>query len=227
MTDRERTESSLAILGVREGVSMQDLKRAFRRKVSALHPDVNPGDAIAAEAFKKVTAAYEHLKSLARESKKPASKEKSITQATPATYKPPRPAAQPAAGGAAAMPLDELALRLKHSQNIYVRFHAARAIGEIGGKEGVWALVQALEDADRRVVSEAVMALGKLRARLAAMPLIQLHKKNVPTHKRQIEWALEQINTPIAAKYLKQIGAAAPPPPDQKSETKKNNFNIA
>ena len=42
----------------------------------------------------------------------------------------------------------------------------------------------------------------------------------------QIEWALEEINTPIAAKYLKQIGAT-PPPPERKSDSSKNNFNIA
>ena len=225
MTGREKTEISLAILGVRDGVSMQDLKRAFRRKVSALHPDLNPGDPIAAAAFKKVTAAYEHLKSLAREEKKPARKETAITPASPATHKPPEPARPDS--GAAALPLDELVLRLRHSQNVYVRLHAVRAVGEVGGKEGVWALVQALDDADRRVVSEAVMALGKLRARLAAMPLIQLHKKNVPALKRQIEWALEQVNTPIAAKYLHQIGAAPPPQPDRKPAADKNNFNIA
>jgi HEAT repeat protein len=225
VSGRDKTENYLAILGLKEGASMQDLKRAFRRKAATLHPDVNPGDPIAAEAFKKVTAAYEHLKSLAREEKKPANRETSITQAAPATYKPPKPAH--ADSGAAALPLDELVLRLRHSQNVYVRLHAVRAVGVVGGKEGVWALVQALEDTDRRVVSEAVMAIGKLHARHAAMPLIHLHKKNVPALKRQIEWALDQINTPIAVKYLKQIGATPTPRQDQKSETSKNSFNIA
>ncbi|MFA6448288.1 MAG: DnaJ domain-containing protein [bacterium] len=225
MNGREKTESCLAILGVREGASMQDLKRAFRRKVSALHPDVNPGDPIAAEAFKKVTASYEYLKSLAREEKKPAKKETSIKQAAPSSYKPPKAASADAF--AKTLPLDELVLRLRHSQNVYVRLHAVRAVGAVGGKEGVWALVQALEDADLRVVSESVMALGKLRARLAAMPLIQLHKKKVPQLKRQIEWALEQINTPIAAKYLLQVGAATPPQPDSKPDASQSSFNIA
>ncbi len=227
MTQQDRTETSRAVLGIKGGASAQDIKAAFRRKAAALHPDLHPGDPVAAEAFKKVTAAYEHLKSLAREERKKPAKKNTVTQ--------PAPGARKASGTAApkkaaSLPMEELLLRARHSQNVYVRLHAVRAIGEAGGKAGVWALVQALEDSDRRVVSEAVMALGGLRARIAAMPLIQLHKKDIPVLRRQIEWSLERIGSPIAENYLRKIA-----PKDGKQQTDadraqqaaKNNFNIA
>jgi len=69
LAGREKTDNYLSTLGVKDGASLQELKRAFRRKVAVLHPDINPGDPIAAEAFKRVTAAYEYLKSRAREEK--------------------------------------------------------------------------------------------------------------------------------------------------------------
>ncbi len=205
MAGREKTDNYLAILGVKDGASLQELKRAFRRKVAVLHPDINPGDPIAAEAFKRVTAAYEYLKSRAREEKPQQVKETSITQAPRTAHRAPPYAAR--AAKAPPLPLDELLLRLRYSQNVYVRIHAVRAIETLGAKEGAWALVQALDDSDRRVVSEAVAATGKLRARIAALPLIQLHKKSPPALQRQIEWALEQLDSPISQKYLlKTVG---------------------
>jgi molecular chaperone DnaJ len=49
-----------AILGVAHDASADDLKRAYRRLVRELHPDVNP-DPATQERFKEITAAYEIL----------------------------------------------------------------------------------------------------------------------------------------------------------------------
>jgi molecular chaperone DnaJ len=49
-----------AILGVSQGASPDDLKRAYRRLAREFHPDVNP-DPGAQERFKEINAAYEVL----------------------------------------------------------------------------------------------------------------------------------------------------------------------
>jgi DnaJ-class molecular chaperone len=49
------------ILGLNRSASDEDIRRAFRRLAKELHPDLRPGDAAAAERFKKVTQAYEIL----------------------------------------------------------------------------------------------------------------------------------------------------------------------
>ena len=48
------------VLGLAQGASDSDIKRAYRRKARDLHPDVNP-DPEAQEKFKAVTNAYEVL----------------------------------------------------------------------------------------------------------------------------------------------------------------------
>ncbi|MBM3566007.1 MAG: J domain-containing protein [Alphaproteobacteria bacterium] len=47
-----------SVLGLKRGASAADIKAAYRRLARELHPDRQPGDARAEEAFKRVSAAY-------------------------------------------------------------------------------------------------------------------------------------------------------------------------
>lgn len=49
------------ILGVSRGATEDEIRSAFRKLAKANHPDVNPGNAAAAERFKKITAANDIL----------------------------------------------------------------------------------------------------------------------------------------------------------------------
>lgn len=55
------SENLYDILGVARTASDDDIRRAFRKLAKELHPDLNPGNASAAEKFKKVSAANEIL----------------------------------------------------------------------------------------------------------------------------------------------------------------------
>ena len=46
-------------LGVSRGASQDEIKKAFRKLAKELHPDKNPGNAVADERFKRVTAAFD------------------------------------------------------------------------------------------------------------------------------------------------------------------------
>ncbi|MBU2583434.1 MAG: J domain-containing protein [Alphaproteobacteria bacterium] len=48
-----------ATLGVSRDAADDDIRRAFRKLAKELHPDLHPGDATAADRFKRVSAAYE------------------------------------------------------------------------------------------------------------------------------------------------------------------------
>lgn len=50
-----------SVLGVTRSATDKDIQRAFRGLAKKLHPDLNPGDAAAAERFKKVSQAYDIL----------------------------------------------------------------------------------------------------------------------------------------------------------------------
>jgi len=119
---------------------------------------------------------------------------------------------KPSPGAAPTCTVEELVLRLKHSQNQYLRVHAARALREEGGREAVWALLPALQDPSAVVVAEAAAALGALRARIATLPLINLHRKSTGALRERIEGALRKIGSPMAAQYLS--GASGSPEQD-------------
>ncbi|MBT9176702.1 MAG: Chaperone protein DnaJ [Firmicutes bacterium] len=49
------------VLGVERSADEGDIKKAYRKLARQYHPDVNPGDASAADKFKEITEAYEVL----------------------------------------------------------------------------------------------------------------------------------------------------------------------
>lgn len=50
-----------SILGVPKSASESEIKKAYRQKAKVLHPDQHPGDKEKADAFKKLSSAYEVL----------------------------------------------------------------------------------------------------------------------------------------------------------------------
>ena len=57
------------VLGVQQGASESEIKRAYRRLARRFHPDVNPGDQAAAARFHQILEAYETLIDPARRSR--------------------------------------------------------------------------------------------------------------------------------------------------------------
>lgn len=49
------------VLGVRRNASVAEIRRAYQKQARRLHPDLNPGDPIAAERFRVVSRAFEVL----------------------------------------------------------------------------------------------------------------------------------------------------------------------
>src|SRR5262249_21169542 len=54
-------EDLYIILEVRRTASVNEIRRAFRKLARRYHPDVNPGDHLAEDRFKRITEAYEVL----------------------------------------------------------------------------------------------------------------------------------------------------------------------
>src|SRR6266566_2512827 len=49
------------ILGVDRGATPAEIKRAYKRLARKYHPDINPGDRMAAAQFRQIAEAYETL----------------------------------------------------------------------------------------------------------------------------------------------------------------------
>ena len=50
------------VLGVSPDASDEEIKKAYRRLAKQYHPDLNPGDPVAAQKMQQVNAAYEQIK---------------------------------------------------------------------------------------------------------------------------------------------------------------------
>jgi molecular chaperone DnaJ len=57
------------ILGLERDATLGEIKRAYRRLARRYHPDINPGDQLAAAEFQRIAAAYETLSDPARRSR--------------------------------------------------------------------------------------------------------------------------------------------------------------
>src|ERR1700692_2390521 len=49
------------VLGLERAPSVGDIKRAYKRLARRYHPDINPGDRMAAAQFRQIAEAYETL----------------------------------------------------------------------------------------------------------------------------------------------------------------------
>jgi molecular chaperone DnaJ len=49
------------VLGIERGATLNDVKRAYKRLARRFHPDINPGDRVAAAQFRRIAEAYETL----------------------------------------------------------------------------------------------------------------------------------------------------------------------
>ena len=49
------------LLGLDRGATLSDIKRAYKRLARRYHPDINPGDRVAAAQFRRIAEAYETL----------------------------------------------------------------------------------------------------------------------------------------------------------------------
>src|SRR6478735_3485997 len=57
------------VLGLPHGASDSEIKRAYRRLARRYHPDINPGDRVAADRFSQILVAYETLSDPERRSR--------------------------------------------------------------------------------------------------------------------------------------------------------------
>lgn len=211
MTNQEadKIRKYLAVLGLPENAGLKELREAYHQKAAILHPDKQPDDHVRIEAFKKVNVAYEHLKKHFRN----AAKNKQLEPVTPVQYsmdinKKPTAATMRQKHDTPDITVDELIFRLKHSQNKYVRIHAIKELEKHGCKEAAWALLPSLGDFEEEVALCSAGALGRMGARIATVPLINLYKKSSPSSRKIVVEALSSIGSPMAMNFLAKITPA-------------------
>jgi DnaJ-class molecular chaperone len=61
LLERPLSEDPYSVLGVSKDARPEDIQKAYRKLAKKLHPDLNPGNKLAEERFKSVSAAYDLL----------------------------------------------------------------------------------------------------------------------------------------------------------------------
>ena len=64
-------EDPYKVLGVSPDASDEEIKRAYRKLAKQYHPDLNPGDEVAAKKMQQVNAAYEQIKNPEKAQQRP------------------------------------------------------------------------------------------------------------------------------------------------------------
>ncbi|MDX2193903.1 MAG: J domain-containing protein [Gemmatimonadales bacterium] len=95
------------VLGVAEGASADDIKKAYRRLAKQYHPDANPDNPKAAERFKEVSEAYGTLSDAEKRKKYDTMRKLGAFDASGFSRASSRGAGAPAGGGAGGAPLDD------------------------------------------------------------------------------------------------------------------------
>ena len=87
---------------------------------------------------------------------------------------------------------------LRREQTAETRIAGTLVLGQLGSETAVPALLGLLDDSDPNVIYHAVEALGRLKARRAALPLAQLTRSGDPFLAFPALFALSQIEDPAA-----------------------------
>jgi curved DNA-binding protein CbpA len=146
MRGSEQWNEYASQLGLSPNASWEQIQGRFRQLVLELHPDVNSSPT-AAERFRKVALAYEHLVELRR--RRPLQSTEELAQ----MYDDPR---------IRRLSLSELGMRLHYSSSANVRSAAACLLGSIGSRESRRLLVATRRDPDETVRRIALDSLGKV-----------------------------------------------------------------
>jgi hypothetical protein len=145
MTAHGEVREHLQELGFQVPAAWEAVQSRYRQLVLATHPDLHPGDASCAERFRRVSAAYEALNQLRRQS----------AAASPQGIE--RMRSDPRLR---ALSAEELCLRLRYSSSPWVRAAAAGLLAQ--SPRNRMALKVALRDREPLVRSSALEALSQV-----------------------------------------------------------------